>query len=146
MDSITVGLGIEGIGREREQPCFFPLSLPIHFSIFSFPFASSHPFVWRRRVFGGLKSSGLYLSCGHTATSRRNQKPEPSVLTSQVQILLGPVKGVWSGAPRTWLVSLPSHVQINCHMTQQSHFWAYTPRKPDLKETCAPHCSSQHCL
>ena len=26
----------------------------------------------------------------------------------------------------------------NCHMTQQSHFWAYTPRKPDLKETRAP--------
>ena len=23
-------------------------------------------------------------------------------------------------------------------MTQQSHFWAYTPRKP---ETCAPQCS-----
>ena len=23
-------------------------------------------------------------------------------------------------------------------MTQQSHFWAYTPRKPDLKETHAP--------
>ena len=22
-------------------------------------------------------------------------------------------------------------------MTQQSHFWAYTPRKPDLKETRA---------
>ena len=34
----------------------------------------------------------------------------------------------------------------NFHMTQQSHFWAYTPRKPDLKETCAPQCSSQHCL
>ena len=32
------------------------------------------------------------------------------------------------------------------HMTQQSHFWAYTPRKPDLKETHAPQCSSQHCL
>ena len=31
-------------------------------------------------------------------------------------------------------------------MTQQSHFWAYTPRKPDLKETRAPQCSSQHCL
>ena len=32
----------------------------------------------------------------------------------------------------------------NCHMTQQSHFWAYTPRKPDLKETRAPnvHCST----
>ena len=28
-------------------------------------------------------------------------------------------------------------------MTQQSHFWAYTPRKPDLKETHAPQCSSQ---
>ena len=34
----------------------------------------------------------------------------------------------------------------NCHMTQQSHCWAYTLRKPDLKETRAPHCSSQHCL
>ena len=32
------------------------------------------------------------------------------------------------------------------HMTQQSHFWAYTTRKPDLKETHAPQCSSQHCL
>ena len=21
-------------------------------------------------------------------------------------------------------------------MTQQSHFWAYTPRKPELKDTC----------
>ena len=35
---------------------------------------------------------------------------------------------------------------VNCHMTQQYHFWAYTLRKPDLKETCAPQCSSQHCL
>ena len=23
-------------------------------------------------------------------------------------------------------------------MTQQSHRWAYTPRKPELKETCTP--------
>ena len=28
-------------------------------------------------------------------------------------------------------------------MTQQSHCWAYTPRKPDLKETCVPQCSSK---
>ena len=34
----------------------------------------------------------------------------------------------------------------NCHMAQQSHFWAYTPRKPELKETRVPQCSSQHCL
>ena len=34
----------------------------------------------------------------------------------------------------------------NFHMTQQSHFWAYTPRKADLKETRAPQCSLQHCL
>ena len=40
---------------------------------------------------------------------------------------------------------LNSYTQ-NCHMTQQSHSWAYTPRKPDLKEICAPQCSSQHCL
>ena len=34
----------------------------------------------------------------------------------------------------------------NCLMTQQSHCWAYTLRKPELKETCVPQCSSQHCL
>ena len=35
---------------------------------------------------------------------------------------------------------------LRFYMTQQSHFWAYTPRKPDLKETRAPQCSLQHCL
>ena len=32
----------------------------------------------------------------------------------------------------------------NCHMTQQSHSWACTPRKPELKETRVPnvHCST----
>ena len=29
-------------------------------------------------------------------------------------------------------------------MTQQSHFWAYTPRKPELKETHVPQCSLHH--
>ena len=32
----------------------------------------------------------------------------------------------------------------NCLMTQQSHCWAYTPRKPELKETRAPQCSSAY--
>ena len=32
------------------------------------------------------------------------------------------------------------------YMTQQSHSWAYTPRKPDLKEIRAPQCLSKHCL
>ena len=27
-----------------------------------------------------------------------------------------------------------------------SHCWAYTPRKPELKKTHVPQCSSQHCL
>jgi len=31
-------------------------------------------------------------------------------------------------------------------MTQQSHCWAYTLRKLELKETHVPRCSSQHCL
>ena len=31
-------------------------------------------------------------------------------------------------------------------MSQQSHCWAYTPRKPELKETHIPQCSLQHCL
>ena len=34
----------------------------------------------------------------------------------------------------------------NCCMTQQCHSWAYTPRKPDLKETHVLQCSLQHCL
>ena len=34
----------------------------------------------------------------------------------------------------------------NCLMTLQSHCWAYTPRKPELKETHVPQCSSQHCI
>ena len=37
-------------------------------------------------------------------------------------------------------------LQQNCLMTQQSHCWAYTLRKPELKETRVPQCSSQHCL
>ena len=39
-----------------------------------------------------------------------------------------------------------SDMTENCHMTQQFHCWAYTPRKPELKETHVPQCSSQHCL
>ena len=31
------------------------------------------------------------------------------------------------------------------HMTHQSHCWAYTPGKPELKETQVSQCSSQHC-
>ena len=31
-------------------------------------------------------------------------------------------------------------------MTQQSHCWAYTLMKPELKETRVPQCSLQHCL
>ena len=33
-----------------------------------------------------------------------------------------------------------------CHTTQQSHCWAYTLRKPGLKETHVPQYSLQHCL
>ena len=31
-------------------------------------------------------------------------------------------------------------------MTQQSHCWAYTPRRPELKEIHVPQCLLQHCL
>ena len=34
----------------------------------------------------------------------------------------------------------------NCRTTQQSHHWAYTPRKPESKETHEPQCSPMHCL
>ena len=38
----------------------------------------------------------------------------------------------------------PHKLPKNYHMTQQSHCWAYTPRKPKLKETHAPQSSLQH--
>ena len=34
----------------------------------------------------------------------------------------------------------------NYHMTQKSHYWAYTLRKPQFKKTHAPHCLLQHYL
>ena len=34
----------------------------------------------------------------------------------------------------------------NCYTTQQSHCWAYTPWKPELKQTHVPQSSLQHCL
>ena len=34
----------------------------------------------------------------------------------------------------------------NCHNTQQSHCWAYTLRKPEMKEIHVPQCSLQHYL
>ena len=40
----------------------------------------------------------------------------------------------------------PPRVYMHSLMTQQSHCWAYTLRKPELKETHVPQCSSQHCL
>ena len=34
----------------------------------------------------------------------------------------------------------------NMEIEQQSHSWAYTPRKPEVRETRVPQCSSHHCL
>ena len=36
--------------------------------------------------------------------------------------------------------------QSNCLTTQQSHCWAYTWTKPELKETHVPRCSLHHSL
>ena len=37
------------------------------------------------------------------------------------------------------------NLKQNCLKIQQPHCWAYTLKKPELKETCVPKCSSQHC-
>ena len=37
-------------------------------------------------------------------------------------------------------------IRAEIFMTQQSHCWAYTLRKPEVKQTHVPQCSSQHCL
>ena len=41
---------------------------------------------------------------------------------------------------------LLSCIQGYCYHLSKFHCWAYTPRKPELKETHVPQCSSQHCL
>ena len=47
---------------------------------------------------------------------------------------------------RTVWIFLKKNWNQNSHMTQQSHCWAYTLRKPELKETHLPQYSLQHCL
>ena len=42
--------------------------------------------------------------------------------------------------------SFLKNLKQNSHMTQQFYCWAYTPKKPELKETHVPQCSLQHCL
>ena len=37
-------------------------------------------------------------------------------------------------------------LEIDLPYAQQYHCWAYKSRKPELKETRVPQCSSQHCL
>ena len=39
-----------------------------------------------------------------------------------------------------------SNTTVQTSILRTAHCWAYTPRKPELKETCVPQCSSQHCL
>ncbi|MFX8633133.1 hypothetical protein ABTM26_19290, partial [Acinetobacter baumannii] len=58
-----------------------------------------------------------------------------SISSSVLSLLYGPT-----------FTSIHDYWKKNCLMTQQSHRWAYTPRKPELKETRVPQCSSQHCL
>ena len=43
-------------------------------------------------------------------------------------------------------VSSPKRGSGSGDWQQRLHCWAYTLRKPELKETCVSQCSSQHCL
>ena len=56
------------------------------------------------------------------------------------------VQPLWRTVWRQVLKSTLKNWKQNCHTTQQSHCWAYTQRKPEMKETRVPQCSSQNCL
>ena len=45
-----------------------------------------------------------------------------------------------------WRFLQKLEIELPYDPTQLSHCWAYTPRKPELKETRVPQCSSQYCL
>ena len=52
-----------------------------------------------------------------------------------------PVQTLWR---KVW--RFLKKLEIELPYDKQSHCWAYTPRKPEMKEPCVPQCSSQHCL
>ena len=53
---------------------------------------------------------------------------------------------LWSGGDCGKIKVKQQSKMGSFHKTQQSHCWAYTLRKPELKETRVPQCSLQHCL
>ena len=61
-------------------------------------------------------------------------------------LLFNIVLEILATAIRTEREIKESKLEIELPMTQQSHCWAYTSRKPKLKETRIPQCSLQHCL
>ena len=60
---------------------------------------------------------------------------------TSVSLLLSRIQGYCYHLSKFHIYAL-----VYCLMTQQSHCWAYTLRKPEGKETRVPQCSSQHCL
>lgn len=85
-NTLLVMLLTEDMGKGERATLLLTPSLSIHLSIFSFPLVSSYPLLSRRKGFGGLKSSVLYLSQGHLASSRQNKEPKPGFLIPWVQI------------------------------------------------------------
>ena len=73
------------------------------------------------------------------------------VLVSALASFLPKKSQGWSPSEWTGWISLQSKglsrvFSKNCLRTQQSHYQAYTPRKPEGKETRVPQCLSQHCF
>ena len=52
----------------------------------------------------------------------------------------------WISLKSKGLSRVFSNTTVQNHTTQQFHCCAYTPRKPELKETRVPQCSLLHCL
>ena len=73
-------------------------------------------------------------------------KPQWGAITCQLEWLLSKsLQAINAGEgveKREPSYTVGGNANSYCHMTQQSHFWAYTPRKLDLKETHVPNCST----
>ena len=134
---------LQSMGSQRVGTRLSDFTFTFHFHALEEEMAThSSVLAWRIPGTGepsGLPSMGSHRG-GHNWSHLAAEAQDSKILSKEI------FKKALTRAYNVSLWTVWSSLYFFCHMTQQSHCWAYTPRKPELKETCVPQCSSQHCL